>query len=54
MAQRVAASLEIPLLSISGFISSAHIYLKDSAEIEELLEKVESSPSATVLHGGVA
>ena len=54
MADRAASSLEIPLLLISGFISSAHIYLKDSAEIEELLERVESLPYATSLPGGIA
>jgi thymidylate synthase len=54
MAQRVAAGVNIPLLFVSGFISSAHIYLNDLAEIRELLERVESSSCSTALHEGVA
>jgi thymidylate synthase len=53
MADRVASSLEIPLLGISGFISSAHVYQKDFAEIGELLDKVELLPAATSLHVGM-
>jgi thymidylate synthase len=51
IADRVASRLEIPLLSVSGFIGSAHVYLKDSAEIRELLAYAESMPCATAQHG---
>jgi thymidylate synthase len=54
MADRVAAGLEIPLLFMTGIISSAHIYLQDSLEIRELLERVESASRTAALHEEVA
>jgi thymidylate synthase len=54
IARHVAASLEIPLLSVSGFIVSAHVYLQDTAEIRDLLARVDSLRCATALPGGVA
>jgi thymidylate synthase len=50
MADHVASSLGVPLLSISGIISSAHIYLKDSAKIKALLDSAESSSRANARH----
>jgi thymidylate synthase len=40
MAQRVAGGLELPVSLVSGLISSAHIYLRDLAEIRTLLLEV--------------
>jgi thymidylate synthase len=57
MARRVASQLETPLLFVSGVISSAHVYLKDFVEIQEVLDRVdrmEAFPPATALPGGVA
>jgi thymidylate synthase len=51
MARRVASSLDIPLHSISGTISTAHIYLKDFEEIRELLDRTKSLPRHAALHG---
>ncbi len=51
IADRVASRLEIPLLMVSGFISSAHVYLKDSAEIREMLASADSPPCATAQQG---
>jgi thymidylate synthase len=51
MAHRVASDLEIPLLQISGFISSAHIYLSDLDAIRVLLDEADNLPSATALRG---
>jgi thymidylate synthase len=50
MALQVATQLEIPLLSVSGIISSAHVYLKDFVEIQEMLDRLD----ATALPGGIA
>jgi thymidylate synthase len=54
IARHVAASLEIPLLSVTGFIASAHVYLTDAAEIRDLLVRVESLQCAAALPGGIA
>jgi thymidylate synthase len=54
MTRRVADVLAIPLLSISGFISSAHVYLKDSEEIEILLNQAELLATPSALNGEVA
>lgn len=54
MARRVAADLEIPLLSVTGFVASAHIYLKDSADIHALLARIDAQPRSAALSGGVA
>lgn len=42
MAARVASALGVPLLRISGLISSAHIYQKDLSEIHALLADAET------------
>jgi len=42
MAQRVAARLDIPVILVSGFISSAHIYLADLPAIRTLLTEAEA------------
>jgi len=42
MAQRVAARLDIPVVLISGLISSAHIYLADLPAIRTLLAEAEA------------
>jgi thymidylate synthase len=42
MAQRVAAGLGIPLAGVSGVIGSAHVYLDDLPEIQELLGAAEA------------
>jgi thymidylate synthase len=50
MAQRVASALGIPLLAISGLTSSAHIYLADLSEIEELLDEAQALPQEAAVH----
>jgi thymidylate synthase len=50
MAQRVASALGIPLLTVSGLTSSAHIYLADLSEIEELLDEVQALPQEAAIH----
>jgi thymidylate synthase len=42
MGVRVARALEVPLLSVSGLISSAHVYLKDLEDIRAVLADAES------------
>jgi thymidylate synthase len=51
MAKRVASGLDIPLLMISGFISSAHVYIEDTVEIENLLDEAGFLQQATALRG---
>jgi len=52
IAGRVASGLELPLVSVSGFISSAHVYLQDLPAIERLLAQVAAAPSGPALRPG--
>jgi thymidylate synthase len=50
MGRRVASALDVPLLTVSGLTSSAHIYLADLPEIEKLLAEAATLPEQAVLH----
>lgn len=54
MAVQVASSLAVPLILVTGVISSAHVYLEDLAEISELLSEAEQYQQETALHGVLA
>lgn len=43
MARQVAAGLAIPVIEVSGLISSAHVYQEDRAEIQTLLHAWEAA-----------
>jgi thymidylate synthase len=54
MARHVAAGLETPLRSVTGFIASAHVYTKDLADIHALLARVDALACSAAASGGAA
>jgi thymidylate synthase len=53
MARKTAADLGISLVSVTGFISSAHVYIKDVSEIENLLAQANSFSTERNSSGGM-